>query len=92
MSEAFVEFVNELINNPLAMAFAIQWGLGWFLKHKTNLNNNVIPFILVATGCGLGVLLLNFGTTNNIFVGFMITLFQIGAFEGFKSGTKLMKE
>lgn len=87
-----LSFIEKLIENPILMLFAFQWGFGWYLKNKTNLNNKLIPLILFAVGGTLGVGLLSFDILNNILVGIIITMAQIGAFEGVKEFISFKKD
>lgn len=85
----FLTLIDEVLQNPLLMLFVVQWGLGWYLKNKTSLNNNLIPVILLVVGSMLGFMLLEGTILNRILIGVITTFFQIGAFEGIKSITKL---
>lgn len=87
----FLTLIDEVLQNPLLMLFVVQWGLGWYLKNKTTLNNNLIPAILLATGGTLGFLLLDGIVINKILIGVITAFFQIGAFEGLKSFQNLNK-
>ena len=91
MDNLLLFFIERLINNPLELVFALLFGLGWYLKNKTELKNQIIPLVLFGAGALLGFLLLDYGHLNNVLIGLVIAMSEIGAFEGYKALASLNK-
>lgn len=88
------EILVILINNPEMLILAFQWGLGFFLKNKTEMPNQLIPLILLGTGIASGIALLSYGLITNGLIGALVSFLAMGAFDSIraiKSATELNK-
>ncbi len=81
------EFANEIIaalesalDNPWMLLFLATWGLGYFLKEYTTLNDVKIPWVILPWGVILGLFLIELSLGGAI-VGGIMALAQMGLYD-----------
>lgn len=86
----FLEYFKVILENPFLAVFIFLYGMGWLLKHHTQLNNNLIPWVLAITGMVMGFLLLE-NSLKGAIAGFAMGLFTVGAYEFMKNTARVAK-
>jgi len=78
-----IELLQGALDNPWMLLFLAVWGLGYFLKEHTPLDNKKVPWILLPTGIALGLLLVELSLPGGI-VGGVLALAQMGFYDVIK--------
>jgi hypothetical protein len=72
-------FIQQLLGNNILYLIVILYGLGFFIKNNTKINNLYIPWIVLLAGVIGGYLLYGMtliGVKNGIVVGLLTVLFD----------------
>ena len=75
-----IELLQEAMENPWLLLFLSVWVAGFFLKEKTKLKNDYIPFVLLGIGIALGMALIELSLRGALVGGLMATA-QMGAYD-----------
>lgn len=86
--EQVILFLESMLENPWMLMFAGVWIVGYMLKEKTDLNNNYIPWIVLAVALVLGLFLIEISLAGAI-VGLVIGYVQIGFYEQIKAAINI---
>jgi len=78
-----IELLQGALDNPWMLLFLAVWGLGYFLKEHTPLDNKKVPWILLPAGIALGLLLVELSLPGGI-VGGVVALAQMGFYDVIK--------
>ena len=86
-----IEVLEQFLSNPWLLAFAGVWIVGYMLKEKSPINNQLIPWIVLAVAIVLGVVIIEQSLAGAI-VGGLIGYIQIGFYEHIKNSIGFLKE
>lgn len=78
-----IDLLQGALDNPWMLLFLAVWGLGYFLKEHTPLDNKKVPWILLPAGIALGLLLVELSLPGGI-VGGVLALAQMGFYDVIK--------
>jgi uncharacterized membrane protein YjjB (DUF3815 family) len=82
--QELINILQWMMNNPWMLLFISVWVIGWFLKEKTNINNKLIPWIVLIVAMGLGFYLLE-RSVAGIIIGALIGYIMIGFYSQIKN-------
>ena len=75
-----IELLQEALGNPWMLLFLATWGVGYFLKEHTLLDDIKVPWVLFPWGILLGLLLIELSLGGAI-VGGIMALAQMGLYD-----------
>ena len=78
-----IDLLQGALENPWMLLFMAVWGIGYFLKEHTPLDNAKVPWILLPAGIALGLLLVELSLPGGI-VGGVLALAQMGFYDVIK--------
>lgn len=78
-----IDLLQGALENPWMLLFLAVWGIGYFLKEHTPLDNAKVPWILLPAGIALGLLLVELSLPGGI-VGGVLALAQMGFYDVIK--------
>ncbi|WP_350342941.1 phage holin family protein [Proteinivorax tanatarense] len=82
--QIMIELLVDIMKDPMLLTFAGVWVLGYMLKEHTDLDNNLIPWIVVFSAALLSLVIIEFSIAGFI-VGAVIGYIQIGLYEQTKA-------
>jgi len=88
LEEILKEFI-QIMENPEIALFAGVWVIAFLLKNYTKMNNNYIPFVVVAAGVLLSLALISVSIQGAVF-GAVIGVFLVGGHSFAKHAGKLI--
>ena len=75
-----IDLLQGALENPWMLLFLVIWGMGYFLKEHTPLDNAKVPWILLPAGVVFGLLLIELSLPGGI-VGGVLALAQMGFYD-----------
>ena len=82
LNELF-QMLEQSLNNIYSLLFMLLFGVGWFLKEKTQTPNKYIPIILAVLGIILGLTILQL-SIKGASAGFILSLLIMGFYDQIK--------
>ncbi|AKL95034.1 hypothetical protein CACET_c15850 [Clostridium aceticum] len=88
--DSIIEVLKVFLVNPWLLVFGGLWVVGYMLKEHSNLNNKLIPWILLVLGGALGIFLIEW-SLGGLIIGLLMSYMIIGFYEHLKNSIELLK-